>query len=249
MSVGNLGTAWAAGRRRALRCRAPLALLAAVLLPGAAPLAAPGAADAALAITRTQAPAEADDMIAAAYQTYQAGDPAAAARAYAAALRVAPHNRDAMLGLAACALAANDVDTAAALYRRLALRDPQDALPRAALISIGRARPGRREEDLIKGLLQQHPNDSFLHFTLGRIQAAQAHWPQAQQSFFDAYRLDPANPAHALNLAVSLDRLGYGAAALGYYRHAVALAGQSARPANMEQVLRRIAALSGGQRP
>lgn len=248
MSSGNPGTAPAPGGRRAPRRRARLALLVGVLLPGAAPLAAPEAAGA-LEITRTQAPEEEDDMIAAAYHAYRSGDLAAAGRAYAAALRVAPNNRDAMLGLAACALADNDVDAAAALYRRLAQRDPRDALPRAALIGIDRARPGRREEDLVKGMLQQRPDDPFLYFTLGRIQAAQAHWPQAQQSFFDAYRLDPANPAHALNLAVSLDRLGYGAAALGYYRHAVALAEQSARPANMERVARRIAVLSGAQRP
>ena len=48
-------------------------------------------------------------------------------------------------------------------------------------------------------------------------------WAAAQQAFFDAYRLNTANPDYALNLAISLDHIGQYETALDYYKAALDL--------------------------
>ena len=66
--------------------------------------------------------------------------------------------------------------------------------------------------------MAQQPDDPFLHHALGQLQAAQARWPEARRAFAAARRVDPANPVYALNLAISLDRMGQREEALNYYR-------------------------------
>ncbi|MEE9161157.1 MAG: tetratricopeptide repeat protein, partial [Gammaproteobacteria bacterium] len=52
-------------------------------------------------------------------------------------------------------------------------------------------------------------------------------WPQAQQSFFNAYKLETSNPDYAFNLAVSLDHIGQQQSAIDYYNVALKLADNS----------------------
>jgi len=49
-------------------------------------------------------------------------------------------------------------------------------------------------------------------------------WAQAQQAYFQAYHLEPANPDYAYNLAVGLEHLSQSTLALGFYRRALQLA-------------------------
>jgi Flp pilus assembly protein TadD len=62
-----------------------------------------------------------------------------------------------------------------------------------------------------------------LHFALGNYYAEQARWGEAQQAYFNAYRLEPDNAELAFNLAVSLDRLGQKKSAAQYYQRALQL--------------------------
>ena len=102
----------------------------------------------------------------------------------------------------------------------------------AALVSLEGNVDPLQSEALLKTLLRDAPNDAYLHFSLGNALAEQQRWPEAQQAYFDAYRLDESNADYAFNLAVSLDRLVQRRTALDYYRLALELAAE--RPATFD---------------
>ena len=81
----------------------------------------------------------------------------------------------------------------------------------------------------MKALLHSEPRAAHLYFNLGNLYAAQSRWPEAQQSYFNAYRFDRGNADYAYNLAVSLDHLSQSQSALGLYREALVLS--QSRPA------------------
>ena len=166
-----------------------------------------------------------------AYEAFHAGDVESAAEAYRAVLGHEPRNRDAFLGLAAVAARAERWDEAAAYYARVLTLDPADTVAQAALIAIGERDPVRGESRL-KVLLSSEPQAAYLHFSLGNVYAAQSRWPEAQQSYFNARRLDGGNADYAYNLAVSLDHLSQPESALDFYREALALAEK--RPGSFE---------------
>ena len=84
---------------------------------------------------------------------------------------------------------------------------------------------------------------AFSRFAQGAEQAAQARWPQARQAFFEAHRLAPAHPGYALNLAISLDRLGRSEQALHYYHLALDLAERHGADFDAAPVAQRIGTL------
>ena len=176
-----------------------------------------------------------DDRVAAslerAYAAFRAGDLESAAEAYRAAARHEPDHRDALLGLAAVATRAGRWDEAAGHYARVLASHPADTVAQAALIAIEGQDPVRGESRL-KALLWREPEAAHLYFGLGNVYAAQSRWPEAQQSYFNAYRFDRGNADYAYNLAVSLDHLARRESALGFYREALALA--KGRPASFE---------------
>lgn len=175
-------------------------------------------------ISRSRTPDARGVLLKQAYGAYTAGDYEDAAARYSEVLEQWPDNRDALLGLGAVAMKNGDKNRALEIYSHLLRIDPQDKLVRGILINLGNSTDVTGSESAIKVMLQAHPEQPFLHFALGNLYASQSHWPEAQQAFFDAYRLDSGNPDYALNLAVSLDHLGHADAALDYYKTAVQLA-------------------------
>ena len=166
-----------------------------------------------------------------AYRAFRAGELESAAETYRAVVAREPGNRDALLGLAAVATRAGRRGEAAGHYARVLASHPADTVARAALIAIEEPDPARGESRL-KALLWIEPEAAHLHFDLGNAYAAQSRWPEAQRSYFDAYRFDRGNADYAYNLAVSLDQLSRRESALDFYREALALA--RSRPANFE---------------
>ena len=154
--------------------------------------------------------------------------------------QVYPDNRDAMLGLAACAVREGDIKSAVSMYQRIIRAFPQDALSRTALIGL---QQNRREEPVIRQLLSKQADNPFLYATLGQLLAAQTRWPEARQAFSAAHRIDPANPVYALNLAISLDRMGHREEALNYYRVTLKLVEAGASDLDIKPVIRRIHSL------
>ena len=105
--------------------------------------------------------------------------------------------------------------------------NPLDNIARAAVVGYQYGTNTTASISIIKSMLFDAPDQPLLHFTLGKLHASKPKWPEAQEAFFNAYRLDTSNPDYALNLAVSLDRLGQRQTALDYYNTAIDLARNS----------------------
>lgn len=183
-----------------------------------------------------------------AYAAYRAGDYSGAADKYRKVLDNRPDNRDALLGLGAVALKNGDKNRALQVYTRLLRLNPQDKLVRSILINLSNSTDLSGSESAVKVMLQDHPDQPFLYFTLGNLYATQSRWPDAQQAFFNAYHLDSDNADYALNLAVSLDHLGHPDAALKYYRTAVQLARKGNASFDPAALQARIETLEGLQK-
>jgi tetratricopeptide (TPR) repeat protein len=156
----------------------------------------------------------------AAYQAFMAGDDATASRLYRQLLQTEPRNIDALLGLAATSARQENNDEAARLYMRALELEPRNSIAQAGIIAlVGQADPVAAESRL-KSLLAQQPEAAYLHAALGGVYAEQNQWANAQQAYFQAFRLDPSSAEYAFNLAVSLDQLGKPDLALDYYQRA-----------------------------
>ncbi len=154
----------------------------------------------------------------AAYQAFMAGEDAVAGRLYRDLLQTDPRNVDALLGLAAVASRQGNSDEAAAHYAHALEYDPKNSVAQAGLIALMSQADPIAAESRLKSLLAQQPDAAFLHGALGGVYAEQNQWANAQQSYFQAFRLDPGNAENAFNLAVSLDQLAKPDLALEYYQ-------------------------------
>lgn len=162
-----------------------------------------------------------------AFQEYLVGDYDSAEVSYRNVLKELPENRDALLGLAAISSRKGQLRQAYDNYLEVLRLYPGDSVAEAALINYQRDGDYARYESILKTFIQREPENSFLYYSLGRLYAAQIRWPEAQQSFFNAYNIETSNPDYAFNLAVSLDHIGQQQSAIDYYNAALELANQS----------------------
>lgn len=200
-------------------------------------------------VKREREPSRVERGVREAYGLYQAGDFNAARTLYATVLQDEPANIDALLGMGAIALRNGDTATAVEAHGHVLRLDPDNDTALAVLVGLNKSADLNAAESAINTLIQQSPEQPFLHYTLGNVYAAQQRWPEAQQAFFDAYRTESENPDYALNLAVSLDRLGQRQSALDYYNTALRLAEQHASGFDPAAVLARIQSLSSTTTP
>lgn len=209
--------------------------------PATAPVADVGVGEVRIAHSRPAHTVNAS--IARAYEAFQRGDVEAAHALYSAALVSQPDSRDALLGLGAAALKRGNLAEAYQHYVAVLERYPNDVVASAALFSLS-AEGGAASAARLKLLQDKHPDLPVVHFALGNWYARQGRWADAQRSYFDAVRLDDANADYAFNLAVSLDRLNQGQAALGYYQKSITLADAAGATFNSADALARISSLS-----
>jgi Tfp pilus assembly protein PilF len=175
--------------------------------------------DRAITITR-DASDSLDAQLNNAYQAYRAGKFEQAHDLYREVLAQEPRNTDALLGLAAIAQHQGADALAAQYYNKVLSLDPRNAVANAGMSAL--TTDDNRESHL-KMLLNEQKNSSSLHFALGNQYAGQQRWAEAQQSYFNAYQLEPGNATLAFNLAISLERLGQKQPAAQYYRRAIVL--------------------------
>lgn len=198
-----------------------------------------------LQISRSRAVRESDLLVHDAYADYKAGNYDSAVTAYQKVLASHPENRDALLGLAVIAQNRGNQQQANQYYLRVLKNYPSDVIAKAALLASTNSKESAVEnESLLKSMISESPDTADLHFILGNVFASTSRWNDAQQSFFEAFRLDNENANYAYNLAVSLDHLGKTQAALQYYRLAMELAESSSVTLNTNVLASRIAALS-----
>ena len=178
-----------------------------------------------------------------AYSALTSGDYALARQQYQLVVKSDPFNLDAYLGLATAAAATGDSTGAAAYYRKALEIDPRNPVAGAGLVSLQAEQNAPASERQLRAQIAGLPDAPAPYSALGHVYSAQAQWGDAQQSFFEAYRLDPGNPDHAFNLAVSLDHLGQTGLARDYYNKALTLAAFRPAAFNPADVTARIAEL------
>lgn len=178
-------------------------------------------------VTRNNPPPAINPNLTTAYEAFNAGDDMTAQAAYRRVLQADVRNTDALLGMAAVALRQGRGNDAMGWYGKVLEIEPRNSFAQSAMASLrGRVDPVS-SESRIKNLIAVQPDAAHLHAALGGLYADHSQWPQAQQAYFEAHRLDAANAEHAFNLAVSLDQLGKATLALQYYRQALSLLGNN----------------------
>jgi Tfp pilus assembly protein PilF len=182
----------------------------------------------------TTRPPEVSPALKSAYAALVAGDYSRAASAYRDVLAREPANLDAAIGLATSYARIGDSANALAWYQRSLTIDPSSAIAKNGMIAlqggtsaatntVSAEASALASEGQLRSLIAREPNNAALHFSLANRLASERRWSEAQQSYFEAVRLDASNADFAYNLAVSLDHLNQTRIALDYYRRALAL--------------------------
>jgi len=195
-------------------------------------------------VSRGDAAPAMNPLLGQAYAALQAGQLDQARRDYGQLASAEPKNVDALLGLAAIAVRIGDNEEATRRYLQVLEIEPRHALAQGGLIALlGRADPSAAESKL-RHLISLEPS-AYLYFVLGNLYADRSNWAAAQQAYFQAHHLDPANPDYAYNLAVGLEHVSQQNLALGYYRRALQLASAKGRANfNISQAQERIGNLA-----
>ena len=180
----------------------------------------PQAAPLGLKLARSTEPPKLNPELATAYQALVNGDYAVAQRLYAKLVSAEPLNIDAQLGLATAAARSGDSASAKQHYRQVLSLDPRNGLAIMGMIALNEGAQSATLEIELKTLIGRNPDAAPLHFALGNLYAGDRRWTEAQQAYFEAFRLDSGNPDYLFNLAVSLDQLHQPKLALDYYRKA-----------------------------
>lgn len=198
----------------------------------------------AIAITRSTSVDQKDQLLNKAYSNYVSGNYALAESIYHDVLKKFPDNRDALLGIAAIAYRNGNIQSAYEKYLAVLKLFPKDIAAKTALVSLQDNSDPVQSESILKLMIQENPETAYLYFVLGNIYARQTRWADAQQSFFDAYRMESDNSDYAYNLAVSLDHLGQANASRKYYSIALDLADNSRISFDTASVIARLNTLS-----
>jgi tetratricopeptide (TPR) repeat protein len=195
-------------------------------------------------VSRGSAEPVMNPLLTQAYSALQGGQLDQARRDYGQVYSAEPKNVDALLGLAAIAVRIDDNEEATRRYLQILELEPRHTLAQAGLVGLlGRADPAAAESKL-RHLISLDPSP-YLYFTLGNLYADQSQWAAAQQAYFQAYNLEPANPDYSYNLAVGLEHVSQPKLALGFYRRAVQLAAAKGRANfNLAQAQERIGKLA-----
>jgi tetratricopeptide (TPR) repeat protein len=169
-----------------------------------------------------------------AYNAYNAGKDTEAQALYKNVLQKDIRNVDALLGMGAIAERQGRLNDAYGWYGKVLEVEPRNATALAAYYDIEQG--GQGKEQKLKNLIAKNANDYNAHADLGAYYAEQNRWSDAQQSYFEAYRLN-ATADNAFNLAVSLDQMHKPKLALPYYQQALALTHKSPTHSLDESVL------------
>jgi len=182
-----------------------------------------------------------DPLLNKAYLAYRGGKFEQAQQLYREVLKLDERNTDALLGLAVIAQRRGTDSLAAHYYAQVLSLDPRNAVANAGMSGLT---TDDNRESRLKTLLNEQQDSSSLHFALGNRYAEQARWGEAQQAYFNAYRLEPNNAELAFNLAISLDRLGQKKSAAEYYQRALQLDPAQNAGFDHAQISQRIEALT-----
>jgi len=179
-----------------------------------------------------------------AYAALKSVDYARARSLYARLIQADPLNIDAQLGMATALARRGEAAAAANHYRQVLMIDPRNGTALAGLMAVSDNKSPVREIEL-RTLLGRSPDSPSLQFTLGNLYASERRWVEAQQAYFEAYRLESGNADYVYNLAVSLDHLKQAKLAVDYYQKAILLFPKSGGQFDRAAVAQRVKELTG----
>ncbi len=178
------------------------------------------------------------------YQAYQAGQLKQARHFYTLAYQQDAENIAALFGLAAVAVKQGQKSNALRYYQRIVELDPQNQAAQDAVLMLNSQMQG--DTKTIGSLAERarrFPNNAALQAARGHQLAQKNDWVAAQKQYFKAYQLAPDRGDYALNLAVSLDKLGEYALAKQYYEVVLQASNNPLSAKRKEQVRQRVTAL------
>ena len=197
---------------------------------------------ASVTVTKNKQEAGVSPTLLNAYQALSTGEDIKAQQLYKQVLQNETRNVDAMLGLAAIAQRQNRADDASGWYRKVLELDPKNAIAQSSLINAQMQSGGQEDavasESRLKNLIAQQPENASVQAALGSLYADQNQWASAQQAYFEAHRLAPANADFTFNLAASLDQMGKPKLALPYYKRTIELLAKAGNSSIDESALR-----------
>lgn len=197
-------------------------------------------------ISKRKLSARAQSSLSVAKKALKTGSLTDAESAYRRVLAKSPGNVTAMSALANVLVQQGNTHEAQTLFVQTLQKDPENLMAKTGLINLSAADPSNLSAGSeLKQLLTEHPQEAYLHASLGNFHARRNEWPSAQASYFEAFALDPKNPDYAFNLAIGLDQIGKPEIAINYYEKAIELLGK--RPARFikADVERRLNELKG----
>jgi tetratricopeptide (TPR) repeat protein len=179
---------------------------------------------ASIQISRSKTEQGVNPALLSAYNAYNAGNDKEALALYKSVLQRDIRNVDGLLGMGAIAERQGRQSDALGWFRKVLEVEPRNAIALSAFYDHDLE--GQNKELKFKNLIAKNPNDFNAHADLGSYYAEQSRWADAQQSYFEAYRLN-ATADNAYNLAVSLDQMRKPKLALPYYQQALDLINKS----------------------
>lgn len=152
---------------------------------------------------------------------------------------------DALAGQASVFIAREDFESATNTLNELLSIDSTNiyavsvlaAMPSPTTDNVGDI---NNKTSLLKTLLYANPENADIAYMLGNQLVAEANWPAAQSAYITAHSLNSENPVYALNLAISLDRLGKHKQAREFYEIALRSAPQAHVQIDVNSITRRL---------
>lgn len=179
------------------------------------------------------------------YEAYQAGDYNKAKGHYLEAVQRNKRSIAGLFGLGAVATQKGEKFKAMEYYRKILRLDPNNSLAQKALITLEVSRTAADENlEKLKSLSDDYPEDATVKFAMGNHYAKKQDWVEAQKYYFNAYQKSPNNPNYAVNLAVSLDRLGEYSLAKKYYEEALAKSTPANTLYDMKPIKKRLSTIN-----
>jgi tetratricopeptide (TPR) repeat protein len=179
-----------------------------------------------------------------AYQAYLQGDYKKAQYHYQRTLDQESDKVTGFIGLAAIHAEQGNLLESLSFYQQALKHEPGNTYALEGMASVAtQIDQTLIDEFELKDLVRQYPMSDILQLAMGNFYASKNDWFQAQPYYFESVKLQPKDPNHRLNLAVSLDHLGQYESALVQYKMTLALSDKQAVAFDPLNVKRRVEAL------
>jgi tetratricopeptide (TPR) repeat protein len=179
-----------------------------------------------------------------AYQAYLQGDYKKAQYHYQRTLDQESDKVTGLIGLAAIHAEQGSLLESLSFYQQALKHEPGNTYALEGMAAVAtQIDQTLIDEFELKNLVRQYPMSDILQLAMGNFYASKNDWFQAQPYYFESVKLQPKDPNHRLNLAVSLDHLGQYESALVQYKMTLALSDNQAVAFDPLYVKRRVEAL------